>query len=155
MNLPTWSETHLQWKDQIGVSPDGGCIDGVSNYRNVFGYKAFDGTSYDGTCSFFNTKQALHEAIGWFIVVGLGIFFAILTALMFWVSRRRNVTADGWFTNDSELFTSAGRTMGPGFTAADVVSKWTWAATLLQSSHVAYKFGVAGPFWYAAGAACQ
>jgi hypothetical protein len=29
--------------------------------------------------------------------------------------------------------------------------KWTWAATLLQSSNVAYKFGVAGPFWYAAG----
>ena len=32
-----------------------------------------------------------------------------------------------------------------------LTGKWTWAATLLQSSNVAYKFGVAGPFWYASG----
>jgi len=38
-----------------------------------------------------------------------------------------------------------------GLTACDIVSKWTWAATLLQSSNVAYKYGVAGPFWYASG----
>ena len=31
----------------------------------------------------------------------------------------------------------------------------TWAATLLQSSNVAYKYGVSGPFWYAAGATIQ
>jgi Na+/proline symporter len=36
-----------------------------------------------------------------------------------------------------------------------VVSKWTWAATLLQSSNVAYRYGVSGPFWYAAGATVQ
>jgi Na+/proline symporter len=35
------------------------------------------------------------------------------------------------------------------------VSSWTWAATLLQSSAVAYKYGVSGPFWYAAGATVQ
>jgi Na+/proline symporter len=35
------------------------------------------------------------------------------------------------------------------------VSKWTWAATLLQSANVAYKYGVSGPFWYAAGATIQ
>jgi len=28
-------------------------------------------------------------------------------------------------------------------------------ATLLQSSNVAYKFGVSGPFWYASGATIQ
>ena len=31
-------------------------------------------------------------------------------------------------------------------TAAAVVSSWTWAATLLQSSGVAYRYGVSGPF---------
>src|SRR5215218_10824711 len=36
-----------------------------------------------------------------------------------------------------------------------VVSAWTWAATLLQSSTVAYQFGISGPFWYAAGASIQ
>lgn len=36
-----------------------------------------------------------------------------------------------------------------------ITSEWTWAATLLQSSNVAYKYGVAGPFWYASGATVQ
>ncbi|KAK9845983.1 hypothetical protein WJX81_007616 [Elliptochloris bilobata] len=31
----------------------------------------------------------------------------------------------------------------------------TWAATLLQSSNVTYKYGVSGPFWYASGATIQ
>ena len=35
------------------------------------------------------------------------------------------------------------------------MSKWTWAATLLQSSNVAFQFGISGPFWYAAGATIQ
>lgn len=35
------------------------------------------------------------------------------------------------------------------------MAKWTWAATLLQSSNVAYSFGVTGPFWYASGATIQ
>lgn len=36
-----------------------------------------------------------------------------------------------------------------------MVSSWTWAATLLQSSGVAYRYGVSGPFWYASGATVQ
>lgn len=35
------------------------------------------------------------------------------------------------------------------------MSQWTWAATLLQSSNVAWSFGVSGPFWYASGATIQ
>ena len=30
-----------------------------------------------------------------------------------------------------------------------------WAATLLQSSNVAWQYGVSGPFWYASGATIQ
>lgn len=33
--------------------------------------------------------------------------------------------------------------------------KWTWAATILQSSNVAWQYGVSGPFWYASGATIQ
>lgn len=33
--------------------------------------------------------------------------------------------------------------------------KWTWAATILQSSNVAWEYGVSGPFWYASGATIQ
>jgi urea-proton symporter len=35
-----------------------------------------------------------------------------------------------------------------GLTASVIVSHWTWAATLLQSSNVAWQYGVSGPFWY-------
>ena len=55
----------------------------------------------------------------------------------------------------SEFFNTAGRTVKTGLTAAVIVSQWTWAATLLQSSNVAYLYGVSGPFWYASGATIQ
>lgn len=51
-----------------------------------------------------------------------------------------------------EEFISASSSVKPGLIASGIVSAWTWAATLLQSSAVAYKFGIAGPWWYAAGA---
>lgn len=58
-------------------------------------------------------------------------------------------------TFSSEQFNTAGRTVKTGLTAAVIVSQWTWAATLLQSSNVAWQYGVSGPFWYAAGASIQ
>lgn len=45
--------------------------------------------------------------------------------------------------------------MKSGLVASAVVSSWTWAATLLQSSGIAYRYGVSGPFWYASGATVQ
>ena len=53
------------------------------------------------------------------------------------------------------MFSTAGRTVKSGLVASAVVSSWTWAATLLQSSGVAYRYGVSGPFWYASGATVQ
>ena len=55
----------------------------------------------------------------------------------------------------SEMFSTAGRTVKSGLVASAVVSSWTWAATLLQSSGIAYRYGVSGPFWYASGATVQ
>ena len=54
-----------------------------------------------------------------------------------------------------EWFSTAGRTVKTGLIVTSVVSAWTWAATLLQSSTVAYQYGISGPFWYAAGASIQ
>jgi Na+/proline symporter len=65
---------------------------------------------------------------------------------------------EGKFSNvkmTSEHFNTAGRDVKTGLTAAVIVSQWTWAATLLQSSNVAWNFGISGPFWYAAGASIQ
>ncbi len=56
---------------------------------------------------------------------------------------------------NSEWFNTAGRVIKTGLTAAAIVSAWTWAATLLQSSTVAYLYGISGPFWYASGATIQ
>ncbi|CAM0141407.1 unnamed protein product [Umbelopsis sp. WA50703] len=55
----------------------------------------------------------------------------------------------------SEMYMTAQRTVKMGLTASAIVSAWTWAATLLQSTSMAYKYGISGSFWYAAGATVQ
>ena len=118
-------------------------------------YKTYDGKSYDGKCSFFDLSDPpLPTGVGWVICVALGCFFAALVSAMVYVSNR-NVNASEQTGNNSEVYSTAGRTISAGLTAADVVSKWTWAATLLQSSNVAWSYGVSGPFWYASGATIQ
>ncbi|KAI8098438.1 Sodium:solute symporter family-domain-containing protein [Gilbertella persicaria] len=55
----------------------------------------------------------------------------------------------------SEMYMTAQRTVKTGLVASAIVSSWTWAATLLTSTEVAYKYGVSGPIWYASGAVVQ
>ncbi|KAI0520660.1 hypothetical protein KFK09_008138 [Dendrobium nobile] len=55
----------------------------------------------------------------------------------------------------SEWFNTAGRNVKTGLIASVIVSQWTWAATILQSSNVAWEYGISGPFWYASGATIQ
>merc|ERR1719201_1791966 len=55
----------------------------------------------------------------------------------------------------SEEFATAGRSLGMGLVAADIVSQWTWAATLLMSSNMCWRVGISGSYWYAAGASVQ
>ncbi|KAH9897323.1 Sodium:solute symporter family-domain-containing protein [Xylariomycetidae sp. FL2044] len=92
----------------------------------------------------------LSQAYGYGIVVGLGFAFALGMILTTWVLKRYNNEKQ-----TSEMFNTAGRTVKSGLVASAVVSSWTWAATLLQSTGVAYKYGVSGPFWYASGATVQ
>ncbi|KAF2671558.1 solute symporter family transporter [Microthyrium microscopicum] len=88
---------------------------------------------------------------GYGVVVGIGFFFAFV---MMGISLLQNKYTS-FSTKTSEEFNTASRSVKPGLIAAGIVSAWTWAATLLQSSTVAYTYGVAGPFWYAAGATVQ
>ncbi|PNW79617.1 hypothetical protein CHLRE_08g360250v5 [Chlamydomonas reinhardtii] len=118
----------------------------MSTCNNLFGFE-----EYNGQCEFFGEgPTVLPEGLGWFILVGLGAVFACVPTALIWLDRRF-----GNFGADSESFATAGRSIRAGLTACDIVAKWTWAATLLQSTNVAWKFGVAGPFWYAAGATVQ
>ena len=98
----------------------------------------------------FVIGEALPEWIGWAIVVGLGAVFAVIISIEVKIEEKYLGV-----NQTSEMFNTAGRTIKTGLTAAAIVSAWTWAATLLQSSTVAYQYGISGPFWYAAGASIQ
>lgn len=110
--------------------------------------------NYQGTCkalpSFFGGEPNMPEAVGYALVVGFGAFFAVITSWIVWLEKRYVGTKQ-----NSEWFNTAGRNVKTGLIAAVIVSQWTWAATILQSSNVAWLYGVAGPFWYAAGATIQ
>ncbi len=92
----------------------------------------------------FRLGEVLDESIGWFIVVGLGMVFAGVISLEIKLEEKYL-----GHVQNSEWFNTAGRIIKTGLTAAAIVSAWTWAATLLQSSTVAYLYGISGPFWYA------
>ena len=98
----------------------------------------------------FKLGEVLDESVGWFIVVGLGMVFAGIISAEIKIEEKYL-----GHVQNSEFFNTAGRVIKTGLTAAAIVSAWTWAATLLQSSTVAYLYGVSGPFWYAAGATIQ
>lgn len=91
------------------------------------------------------------EAAGYGVVIGVGFFFAFVMMGISYMQNRYT----RFSTKQSEEFNTASRSVKPGLIASGIVSAWTWAATLLQSSTVAYTYGVAGPFWYAAGATVQ
>lgn len=93
----------------------------------------------------------LPVGVGYGVVVGIGFFFAFLMCGISYLQNRYTTFS----TKTSEEFNTASRSVKPGLIASGIVSAWTWAATLLQSSTVAYDYGIAGPFWYAAGATVQ
>ena len=98
----------------------------------------------------YPVTSILSENMGYLILLGVGLAMALSVTLMVraetkWLGTRKT----------SEWFYTAGRTIKTGLIASSIVSAWTWAATLLQSSTVTYAFGLAGSFWYAAGASIQ
>lgn len=95
-----------------------------------------------------SSETVLSQGVGYGVVVGVGFFFAGLMMCITYLQNRYTKFS----TKTSEEFNTASRSVKPGLIASGIVSAWTWAATLLQSSTVAYEYGVAGPFWYAAGA---
>merc|ERR1711881_643723 len=92
----------------------------------------------------------LSKAWGYGILLGLGFAFALFMIVVTWALKRYHNEVQ-----TSEVFNTAGRTVKSGLVASAVVSSWTWAATLLQSTGIAYRYGVSGPFWYASGATVQ
>jgi len=106
---------------------------------------------YIGKDSYFGGESPLSTAIGYIVVIGFGAFFSLFTTAVVYIEKLFSGNA----SITSEHFNTAGRMVKTGLTASVIVSQWTWAATLLQSSNVAWNFGVSGPFWYASGATIQ
>ncbi|KAJ4802710.1 Urea-proton symporter DUR3 [Rhynchospora pubera] len=117
-----------------------------------FGSKYY--TLSDGVCvresSYFGGKAILNQGVGYGVVLGFGAFFAVFTSFLVWLEKRYVGSI-----HTSEWFNTAGRSVKTGLIASVIVSQWTWAATILQSSNVAWQYGVSGPFWYASGATIQ
>ncbi|CAE8625230.1 unnamed protein product [Polarella glacialis] len=105
---------------------------------------------YIHVTSFFGGAPPLSQSVGFAIVLGFGAFFSVFTTAVVCLNRRFN-----GIEQTSEQFNTAGRSVKTGLTAAVIVAQWTWAATLLQSSNVAWTYGVSGAYWYAAGASIQ
>ncbi|KAK7062641.1 hypothetical protein VNI00_000129 [Paramarasmius palmivorus] len=98
-----------------------------------------------------NASQVLPQGAGYGVVVGIGLFFSVFMLGLTAIQARYTAFSP----KNSEEFSSASRSVKPGLIASGIVSAWTWAATLLQSSAVAYKYGISGPWWYGAGATIQ
>ncbi|KAK1585393.1 sodium symporter family protein [Colletotrichum navitas] len=97
-----------------------------------------------------DSTPALNQGWGYGLMIGFGILFAVFMIIITWALKRYDSELQ-----TSEMFTTAGRSLKSGLVASSVLSTWTWAATLLQSTAVAYKYGVSGPVWYASGATVQ
>ncbi|KAF0464845.1 urea active transporter [Gigaspora margarita] len=87
---------------------------------------------------------------GWAIALGLALSLACIATIITNVQRR-------YLGGEQirQLFITVYRDVKPSIIALSIVSSWTWTATLLQSSTVAYKYGLSGPYFYAAGATIQ
>lgn len=115
-------------------------------FRNRFGFP-----QYACQTEFFESEKPLLPLyVGLVILLAFGFVFGLFTVALVYLEHR--LTGQKM---DSEFFNTAGRSIKTGLTASVLVSQWTWAATLLQSSNVAYLYGISGPFWYASGATIQ
>lgn len=106
---------------------------------------------YQGESSYFGDAKPLSLTVGYLVVLGFGALFSVFTTIVVYLDK----VFAGNASITSEHFNTAGRMVKTGLTASVIVSQWTWAATLLQSSNVAWQYGVSGPFWYASGATIQ
>ncbi|KAG1757750.1 Sodium:solute symporter family-domain-containing protein [Suillus lakei] len=95
--------------------------------------------------------EVLTQATGYGVVLGIGFVFAIIMMGLSTLQNRYTT----YKISTSEEFNTASRSVKPGLIASGIVSAWTWAATLLQSSTVTYEYGLCAGYYYAAGATIQ
>ncbi|EED21377.1 urea active transporter, putative [Talaromyces stipitatus ATCC 10500] len=93
----------------------------------------------------------LSQGAGYGVVVGIGLVFGIGMVLVNrFLERYLNEKSD-----HTEMFMVANRSVGTGLTASAVVSSWMWATAIIWTTAQGYLYGIAAPFWYAAGVSIQ
>lgn len=93
----------------------------------------------------------LPQGAGYAVIIGLGIFFAVLMNLITWVQNRYTK----YNSNNADEFTTASRNLPFGLICCGILSSWTWSLTLLQSATESYNLGVCGSYYYAIGGLAQ
>ncbi|RAO66247.1 uncharacterized protein BHQ10_002259 [Talaromyces amestolkiae] len=93
----------------------------------------------------------LSQGAGYGVVVGIGLAFGLGMVLVNrFLERYLNEKSD-----HTEMFMVANRSVGTGLTASAVVSSWMWATAIIWTTAQGYLYGIAAPFWYAAGVSIQ
>ncbi|KAF5007798.1 hypothetical protein FDECE_5922 [Fusarium decemcellulare] len=92
-------------------------------------------------------EPPLPQSAGYIVVIVIGFLIAFF--MMFATHILKKTVGED--NKTTEMFMTANRRVGTGLTASAVISSWLWSTAMLGSSLVGYNFGVAGPFWFAAG----
>ncbi|KAJ3546469.1 hypothetical protein NM208_g1983 [Fusarium decemcellulare] len=92
-------------------------------------------------------EPPLPQSAGYVVVIVIGFLIAFF--MMFATHILKKTVGED--NKTTEMFMTANRRVGTGLTASAVISSWLWSTAMLGSSLVGYNFGVAGPFWFAAG----
>jgi Na+/proline symporter len=92
-------------------------------------------------------EPPLPQSAGYVVVIVIGFLIAFF--MMFATHVLKKTVGED--NRTTEMFMTANRRVGTGLTASAVISSWLWSTAMLGSSLVGYNFGVAGPFWFAAG----
>ena len=114
--------------------------------KQVFNFRQ----KYNESTRTLGVKPTVGFSAALIIFVMVGVFAAGIAQAFQMVRRYIYHDAD----NLDTAFDAGGK-VSIGLTATTIVSQWTWSATLLQSSTVASKYGISGPYWYAGGATIQ
>ncbi|KAF9017720.1 urea transporter [Hymenopellis radicata] len=98
-----------------------------------------------------SANPPLPQGVGYAVVLGLGLFFALMMNVISWIQLKFS----DFSPNAASEFSAASRSLKTGLVVAGIISSWTWSLTLLQSATQSYNMGVSGGWWYAVGGTLQ
>jgi SSS family transporter len=93
----------------------------------------------------------LPQGAGYAVIIGLGLFFAVLMNVVTWIQNKYTKT----HSDNVDEFTASSRNVPFGLICCGIVSSWTWSLTLLQSATQSYNLGINGSYYYAIGGLAQ